>query len=210
MSGIRPIERAPQPSESGNPVEAELTPEQYVGIKMGVGYIRPIPWPAQPDQYVGVRSLSLYEIDKVYLAAADHTRQSNRPDTDREFRQVAEQRISLWYALRNVVWLEQSDGTLKQVRDKPLEPLFSTPQHLRESLDQAQFDKLCTLYDEHRKLSVPLSRIQQLASDQEFDALVRTLKKKPDAMELNELLLHDVLGLISFLLARVDLPALGT
>ena len=192
--------------EPATPMREVLTTEQYVGIKQGVGLIRPIPWPPCPEQYVGIRSLSLQETERTYLAATEHARQSKRPDSDLEFRSISIKRIRLWHALRKVVWLEQKDGSLKQIENKPAEHLFTSPDHFRESITEMQFDKLLVYYDEHERLTVPLTRAQRLAEDQQLADLARSLKKKPESIELNELLLSDVLGLISYLLAKVDLP----
>jgi len=203
MADIKPHIEA-EDDDALVPLSQPMADEKYLGIKSGIGFLRMIPWPAAPEQWVGIRALSRGEQQKAYLSACAEADRQKRPHDEAYRKQLLEDNL-LWYALRNKVALEQKDGDLRTVVNKPEDHLFSSPDDFRRCVDEEQFLKLLTLYGEHCHLVTPLSRAQELVRDQEFETLFRQLKKKPDAIELTGWLLGDVLAVVSFLLERAQI-----
>jgi len=186
-----------------------LTDEQFTSLKLGIGYVRLVAWPPAPEQYVGLRVLSRTEADLAYLNACQYVRDKGR-EGDEKLLVKAERDETLYLALRKVVEVEDEQGARRRVLDEPASTLFTSPSHLRDSIDESGIAKLASHYDELSRQTTPLTRAQRLAQAKEYEALARDLKKKASATDLDEVLLADVMEFIHFLLERVDLSAQPT
>lgn len=203
---VTPDNESPGIEDQAPPITPDMSHEQYTGIKSGVGFVRMVPWPPAPEQWVGMRALSRGELEQAFMTALEFSSKFKRGEDQTVLTKAREDSI-LWYALRNRVAIEQPDGSLRQVVDKPQEHLFTSPDDFRRCVDDEQAKKLLALYDEHCQTTTPLTRAQSLLRDQEYEVLTRQLKKKPDAIELTACLLTDVLAYLNFLLERVPSSA---
>lgn len=181
-----------------------LTDEDIAIIKSGIGYIVPIPWPANPLQWVGMRCLSRAETRKLSLEALASARRIGKQSelSPEEIAGIAsriETDLVLWTSLRDCVWAEQPDGTLAEVRQNPTSTLIMTADLFAQCTTEKHVRQLIAHYDDILAASAPLTRFQQMILSAEYEKAWTELKKKPDARVLIGLSSAELVPLLSFI-----------
>lgn len=199
---FEPPPGTPKPADKNK--AKPLTDEDVAIIKSGIGYIVPIPWPANPLQWVGMRCLSRAETRSCSLEALAQARRigkqgelaaeeisalANRIETD----------LVLWTALRDCVWSEQPDGDLREIRRNPDAKLIMTADLFAQCTTEKHVRQLIAHYDDILAASAPLTRFQQMILSAEYEKAWTELKKKPDARVLIGLSSAELVPLLSFI-----------
>lgn len=181
-----------------------ISDEDLATIKSGIGHIVPVPWPADPKRWVGMRCLSRAETRKVGLEALGSARRiGKQSDFDADSIATLSRKIEtdlvLWHALRDCVWLEETEGELVEIRNNPGEHLIRTADLFAESTTDKHVEKLVAHYDDILLASAPLTRFQQMILGMEYEKAWAELKKKPDARALIGLSPAELCPLLSFI-----------
>lgn len=181
-----------------------ISDEDLAVIKSGIGHIVPVPWPADPKRWVGMRCLSRAETRRVGLEALAKARIIGKQgDFDAESTTALARRIEtdmvLCVALRDCVWLEESAGELVEIRNNPERQLILTADLFAESTTDKHVEKLAAHYDDILMASAPLTRFQQMILGMEYEKAWAELKKKPDARALIGLSPAELCPLLSFI-----------
>lgn len=198
------FETPPAPKEEDKNRAKPLSDEDLAILKSGIGHIVPVPWPADPKRWVGMRCLSRAESRKCSLEALGSARRiAKASDFDADATAALARRIEtdlvLWTALRDCVWLEEPDGELSEIRNNPGENLIRTPDAFAESTTDKHVEKLVAHYDDILMASAPLTRFQQMILGAEYEKAWAELKKKPDARALIGLSPAELCPLLSFI-----------
>lgn len=183
-----------------------FTDEALAVLKSGIGHIVPIPWPANPMQWVGMRCLSRAETRKISLEALAQARRIGKqseltPDEIAGISNRIETDLVLWTSLRDCVWAEQPDGTLLEVegRQNPERHLIITADEFAACTTDKHVRQLVAHYDDILAGSAPLTRFQQMILNAEYEKAWTELKKKPDARGLIGLSPAELVPLLSFI-----------
>lgn len=211
---------ASQEEQQEAPVEPQLSQEEIaqlneeqrliIGLKLGATLIKWIPWPHCPEEkWVPMRTLTIPELDSAYLFALQKCAELKRPNDEvlfERWQQIAQMSHALRDGLATQTGYNDDGPVLKITREKYDAPLFTTPNHLRESLrDKAALNEILGYYWEHSLSAAPLSTYKRLAREGEFVDLVKVLKKKPGPIDLEGFSPTDLEAFISFLVKSFPL-----
>lgn len=176
-----------------------ITDEQLATLKEGIGNIVPIPWPANPRQWVGMRCLSRAEDRFCYLEAIKIMDRMKLPAADPKMFDKICTDLILHTSLRDCIWVENDQGELQEQRNNPATTLILTADRFAEVTTEQQVSKLTDHYNEIMMASAPLTRFQKMIQGEEFQKAWDELKKKPDANHLIGSSYKELVALLSFI-----------
>lgn len=185
----------------------EIEEEALVlSVKQGAALIKWIPWPWNPEKHwVPLRTCTLPELDAAYLLAVQKCVDLGHANDPVIFSRYEKLGI-LSAALRNGFAVQEDLlGTMRIVRAKFEEPLFTSAEALRSGIrDDRMLDELWNLYQEHSRTAAPLSTAKRAFHEARYLHVLEILKKKHGPIGWDEFSPDELAPLIAFLLNRLE------
>lgn len=156
---------------------------EVIAVKIGAAMLVWVPWPEEPTQWIQMRTCTIPEMESAYLYSRGKGKQLDLLD-DRDMLTRFENLALMAFACRRCKAIEtgvdETGGIKLSVNlNKPEEPLFTDPEHLRTSIrDEHTLKTLVGYYGQITAQYAPLSTYDRLAKEHEWERLLAVLKKK--------------------------------